>query len=82
MADGKTQTALGFSVIAITKHLMKYFAINHEDAYRKLVNTDFYILLTDPETGLYLETDQYLCKGCLLELEEGKDAMYRYINQE
>lgn len=68
--------------MAITKYLMEYFSISHEDAYKKLVNTDFFERLNDYETGLCLEPDQYLCKACILELEQGKTAMYEFINAE
>lgn len=82
MTDGKLQMALGVSVIAITKYLMEHLSVTHEEAYKKLVDTDFYELLNDIDTGLYLETNEYLCKACMLELESGKDAMYDFINCE
>lgn len=82
VSEGKIETAQGISVVAITKFLMKYFSINQEEAYRRLAGTDFYELLNDCETGLYLEPDSYLCESCLLELEQGKEAMYEYINRE
>jgi len=82
MTEEKAQVAVGLSVVAITKYLMEYFSISHEDAYKKLVNTDFFERLNDFETGLYLEPDQYLCKACILELEQGKTEMYEFINAE
>jgi len=82
MVDGKVQMALGVSVVAITKYLMEHFSVTHEEAYKKLVNTDFYELLNDTDTGLYLETNEYLCRACILEIEKGKDAMYEFINCE
>ncbi len=82
MTTGKAQTALGLSVVAITKRLMEYFSVGHEEAYRKLVSTDFFELLNDLDTGLYLEPDEYLFEGCLLELEKGSEAMYEFIGRE
>lgn len=82
MTEGKARVTLGLSVVTITKYLMEYFNISHEDAYRKLINTDFFECLNDLGTGLYLEPDQYLCKACVLELEQGKKAMYDFINRE
>lgn|GEM_PF-512956 len=72
----------GFCVINLTKYLMDKYSLDLESAYRKFVNTDFYELLNDPESRLYLETDEYLRTGCMLELEQGKEAMYQFINQE
>ncbi len=82
MTEGKAQVALGLSVVAITKYLMSYYSISHEEAYKKLADTDLFERLNDFETGLYLESDQYLCKACILELEQDKEAMYEFINAE
>lgn len=80
MEDGRKQTTLGLSIIAITKRLMEQYSLDHEEAYRKLAATKFFELLNDLDTGLYLEQDRYLEDACLLELEEGQDAMYDFIN--
>ncbi|MCD8361939.1 MAG: hypothetical protein LUC98_03070 [Lachnospiraceae bacterium] len=82
MTEGKARVTLGLSVVTFTKYLMGRFNLSHEDAYKKLINTDFFERLNDLETGLYLEPDQYLCKACVLELEQGKAAMYDFINEE
>ncbi|MCD7956695.1 MAG: hypothetical protein LUG93_13315 [Lachnospiraceae bacterium] len=82
MTEEKARVAVGLSVVEITKYLMNYFSISHEEAYKKLVDTDFFERLNDIETGLYLETDQYLCKACILEIEQGKASMYEFINAE
>ena len=82
MTNGKAQTALGLSVVAITKGLMEHFSSGHEEAYRRLVSTDFFGLLNDLDTGLYLESDAYLLEACLLELEKSPDAMYEFIGRE
>ncbi|MCC8128213.1 MAG: hypothetical protein LIO92_12620, partial [Clostridiales bacterium] len=60
MTEGKARVTLGLSVVTITKYLMERFNLSHEDAYKKLINTDFFERLNDLETGLYLEPDQYL----------------------
>lgn len=59
---------------------MERYQLNQEMAYRKLLNTEFYKLLNDIDTGLYLETDEYLCNGCVVKLEKGKSALYEYSN--
>lgn len=43
------------------------------------VGTDFFDRLNDPETGLIYEPEGNLCEACILELEQGKEAMYHYI---
>ena len=82
MTESKAKTGLALSVVAVTKYLMERYSISHEEAYRKLTSTDFFEKLNDIETGLYLETTDYLCQACTLELETGKDAMYEFINKE
>ncbi len=79
MTEGKIQAAIGISVVAVTKYLMEHFAISYEEAYKKLMDTEFFELLNDVETGLYLEPSAYLCEACLLEIEQGSDAMHDYI---
>lgn len=82
MSGGRIETAQGLCVVALTKHLMKKFSVTEDVAYAKLIDMELYSLLTDPETGLFLETNQYLCAACDMELNHGKDALYDYINQE
>lgn len=82
MSAGKAQIVLGLSIVEITKCLMERFSVGHVEAYQKLVSTDFFELLNDLGTGLYLEPDGYLCEGCLLELEKGPEAMYEFISRE
>ena len=80
MTDGKKQTALGLSVVALTKYLMHRYSIDHEEAYKRLASTKLFELLNDLDTGLYLEQNKYLCDACLKELEQGQEAMYEFIN--
>ena len=80
MKDERKQTTLGLSVVAVTKYLMKRYSIDHESAYKKLASTKFFELLNDLDTGLYLEPEKYLNDACALELEQGQDAMYQFIN--
>ncbi len=82
MTEKKMEVATGLSVIAVTKYLMKCYSVSYEEAYRMLIATEFFNLLNNPETGLNLEPANYLCEACRLELEDGKDAMYNYINFE
>ncbi|MBQ9032467.1 MAG: hypothetical protein IJ106_13600 [Parasporobacterium sp.] len=82
MSDGKIETTQGLCVVALTKHLMEKLAVAEDVAYAKLIDTELYPLLMDPETGLFLETNQYLCEACDMELDHGTEALYDYINQE
>ncbi|MCM1104721.1 MAG: hypothetical protein NC409_11535 [Clostridium sp.] len=80
MDESRIETTKGMCVVALTKHLMKRQNIGHEAAYKKLLKMELYKLLLDSETRLFLETNEYLCEACNKELDEGKDALYEYIN--
>lgn len=82
MSGEKIETTQGLCAVALTKHLMGKYAVAEDAAYAKLIDTELYTLLMDSETGMYLETNQYLCEACDLELEHGSDALYDYINRE
>ena len=60
---------------------MKKENLDYEAAYKKLLATELYKLLTDNETRLFLERNDYLCKAYDRETELGEDAMYDFINE-
>lgn len=82
MSEGKIETAIGLCVVALTKHIIEKQNLGYEAAYKKLLTTELYKLLQDSETRLFLETNEYLVEACDKELEDGKDALYEYINKD
>ncbi len=82
LTGGKIETTQGLCVVSLTKHLMKKYDIAEDAGYAKLLDMELYTLLMDPETGLHLETNQYLCDACDMELDRGIEALYDYINRE
>lgn len=80
MREGQIRAALNSSVVGITKGIMGKYGLGYEAAYKKLMNTEFFDLLNDIETGLYLEPMGYLCEACELEMEKGVEAMKHYIS--
>ena len=82
MTEEKIATTKGFCVVALTRHLMDIYQIPLESAYEKLLETELYPLLIDSDTGLFMETNDYLCRACDIEQNEGKKALYFYINDE
>ncbi len=80
MTEGKIETTKGFCVVSLTRHLMDSFQLSMDAAYKKLLKTELYSLLMDTDTGLYLETNEYLCKACDIEQNQGKESLYLYIN--
>ena len=82
MPESRIETAKGLCVVALTRYIMNTYDLAQDAAYEKLLNTELYILLMDTGTRLFLETNEYLCRCCEIELTEGIDALYQFINDE
>lgn len=80
MTESKIETMTGYCVIALTKHLMQRFQESPVDAFRRLLGMEIYPILLDPDSRLFLETNEYLCKCCDEEIDHGIDAMYDFID--
>lgn len=59
---------------------MSKYSLNHEDAYKKLLNSETYRILMESNSGLFLETDSYLNNVLDIEFEKDKEALYDYIS--
>lgn len=82
MSEGKIETSIGLCVVALTKYIMEKQKIDYEAAYKKLIATELYALLQDPETRLFFEENEYLMEAYDKEQIFGKDALYDYINRD
>ena len=76
----KIDVLKGLAVINATKHLMSKYDLNHEDAYKKLLNSETYRILMENDSGLYLESDDYLNMALDSEFDKNKEALYDYIS--
>ena len=81
MSTSKIETTQGLCTVALTKHLMASLSLSEDAAFAKLMQMELYSLLMDPETRLYLETNEYLCEACDQELSLSLDGLYRFINE-
>ncbi|MCR4734589.1 MAG: hypothetical protein K5829_06270 [Treponema sp.] len=80
MNEPKIEHLKGLAVINATKHLMSKYNLNHEDAYKKLLNSETYRILMESDSGLYLESDNYMNTALDSEFEKNKEALYDYIS--
>lgn len=81
--DSKTAEHIkGLCTIYLTKYLINKFHITHEEAYKKLLNTETYKLILDDNSNMFLESDLYLQDALDIEYTHGKEAFYNYITQE
>ena len=82
MTEGKIKVVTGGKVIELTRYIMLREGTMQDVAYRKLCGMKLFDLLSDPDTRLYLESDDYLKSACAAELDQGVDAMYDFIKPE
>ena len=67
MEEAKIEHLKGLSVISATKHIMSKYSLNHEDAYKKLLSSETYRILMESNSGLFLESDNYLKRNVFFE---------------
>ena len=79
MSESKIETTKGNCAIALTRHIMDKFNLSQDKAFAKLSSTEFFGLLNDSETNLFMETNDYLCEACDYELSGNTDRMYSLI---
>ena len=82
MTEGKIKVVTGDKVVMLTRYLMSCDGTSHEIAYRKLCGMEIFELLSDSDSRMYLETDEYLKRACSEELVHGIDALYTFIKPE
>lgn len=79
MSESKIETTKGNCTIALTRHIMNKFNLSQDKAFAKLYSTEFFDLLNDTETNLFMETNDYLCEACDYELNGDTEQMYSFI---
>ena len=68
MTESKIETTKGNCAIALTRHIMDKFNLPQDKAFAKLVSTEFFGLLNDTETNLFMEKNDYLCTASDIKL--------------
>ena len=79
MPESKIETIKGNCVIALTRFIMEKLGLSQDKAFSKLCSTEFFGLLNDSGTNLFMETNNYLCHACDLELSGDTNGMYEFI---
>lgn len=80
MDEKKIEHLKGLSVINITKFIMSKYKLSHEDAYKKVLTSETYKILMNTDSGLFLESDDYLTKAIDIEFSKNTDFLYSYLN--
>lgn len=79
MPESKIETIKGNCVITLTKFIMAKLNLTQDKAFSKLNTMELFGLLNDTGTNLFMETNEYLCKACDLELSGKSEEMYSFI---
>ena len=79
MTPGKFDVVVGNLVTILTRHLMDARNLSMEEAFGRLYGTEFYALLSDADSRLFLEEDDFLKRCVDIELDSGVDALYAFI---
>lgn len=79
MTAEKARTIIGNRVVALTRFIMERDAVPQDVAFAKLYGTEFFSLLSDPETRLFLEDDDYLETAYCKETSVCPEAMFTFI---
>ena len=66
-------------VVGLVRHIMTSEVLHQDVAYRRLYATELFKLLSNPDTRLCLEPNEYLCKCLDIEKSQGVDALYEFI---
>ena len=82
MTPEKARVAIGNKVVDLTRYIMSRDGVLQDAAYATLYRMELFKLLSDPETRLFLEEDDYLCQACETELTKGVDPLYEFIKPE
>ena len=79
MTAEKARVVIGNRVVDLTCYIMERDGLSQDNAYAALYRTEFFNLLSDPETRLFLEDDDYLRQSYETEVGSGVDALYNFI---
>ena len=82
MTAEKARVATGNKVVDLTRYIMSRDGLAQDLAYAKLYRTELFKLISDPETRLFLEDDEYLQKAYEAETTSGVEALYDSIKPE
>jgi len=79
MTDERIHNTIGECAIGLTQHIMSRDAVSHDVAYCKLLGSELFKLINDPDTRLYLEPNSELARLYDIERQFGTDALYNAI---
>ena len=81
LSEEKFEIVKQINTKIMTKYIMLRDGLDEETARKKLMDMEIYKLMIDQESGMWAEFEDYLCDCCEVELTNGVDALYKFINE-
>lgn len=79
MTEAKARTAIANSAVGLTRYLVRKLHISKDRAYMRLYRSELFGLLSNIETGLYLEPNEMLIDLLKTEMTEGVQGLYAKV---
>ncbi len=79
MNASRVRVGILSKIICLVKFEMQMSNSNESEAYAKLISTEFYKLLKDKGTALFLEPIEYVEEAYTLERTKSKEEMLKFI---
>ena len=79
MSEALIRQAIASSVVGITHHVMRVHSLSEDEAYRRVYASTLYSLLANPDSRLFLETNEELSRLYDVEDSQGVQALVRAV---
>ena len=82
MTQDRIRHAIASCVVGLTRHVMSRYSLSPDSAYRKVLCSELFKLVSDPDTRLCFEPNSELASYYDIETAKGVDSLYDAINQD
>ena len=82
MTQDRVRHAIASCVVGLTRHVMSRDSLSQDLAYRKVLGSELFKLVSDPDTRLCFEPNSDLAVYYDIETSKGIDSLYDAINQD
>lgn len=79
MSETLIRQAIASSVVGITRHVMRVHSLPEDEAYRRVYASALYSLLVNPDSRLFLETNEELSRLYDVESSQGVQALAKEV---
>lgn len=80
MNSSKIKMAIESKIVSIVRIIMENSNCSEIKAFKSFKTSKVYEILTDENSGLYLEPVEFLYEAYCIEVEKSQDEMIKFIN--